>query len=1013
MSVKPKRKKRGFWRVLRVYFRRFRILIWLVLLALLGCFIYLNQVGLPEFLNRPLARVLKQQGVELRYTRLRLRFYEGIVAENVQFGRSTAESAPKMSAREARVSLAWRELLTGHPQVDGFVIRGGVFRLPVMDDVRPGRELVVSNIQAELRLLARDEWVLDQLNGSLLDSRFRLSARLEHASAAKDWAFLKPDRDTASADRAAKRIRAVADALEGIVLKDHPELVVNVQGDARDPRSFKARIETKVAAAQTPWGDFEQGDIKAHIYPSPQSSDVVASIRLNARAGNTRWGSAEHFRLALDLVQPETITNIISARLKLSAAKASTRWGSLANFSSDVAWLHAVTNPVPVRAWGELACAKLETKWGTAASARLKGSLASTSLAPGLAPPEWGWWTNLVGFAIDAECEAGDVRSPKIQVHRAELAGAWHGPNFELRGLKAELYGGRLEGDAKLDVNSRRVSANAWLNFDVHKASDVMTEGGRRWLGQFSWSTPPEVSATAAATLPSWTNKAPDWRGEVLPTLSLSGRFEGTNGAGYKGLEALSGSSHFIYSNMTWRLPDLVLNRPEGRLVAEHVANDRTRDYYWKLHSTIDPGIIRPLLKTNETRGLDLLELSSPPEIHAEVWGRFHRYDLLCARAHAVGTNLSFRGQSASRVEAQVLYSNKVLTVLHPRVERGEEKAAADAIVADFNARQVYITNAYGNMAPLVIARAIGPKVGRTMEAYVFDRPPQARAYGVVPMKGEQGADLHFDVDGGPFHWWKFNISRISGHVHWKESQLSLENLDADFYSGKARGYAVIDVSEIPGTEFVFSIAGTNVLLQEIAADLSSATNKSEGRLDGTVTVTRANSDDWRSVQGYGQLKFHDGLLWDIPLFGVLSPVLDGIMPGLGSSRASEGVCTYIVTNGVFRTSDLDIRTTTMRLQYRGDVDLALDYQLNAKVEAELLKDMWVVGPLVSTVLWPVSKIFEYKVGGTLGDPQLEPINVIPRLMQIPFYPFRIFKGLGTGNGKPASEPPANPKTAN
>jgi len=97
--------------------------------------------------------------------------------------------------------------------------------------------------------------------------------------------------------------------------------------------------------------------------------------------------------------------------------------------------------------------------------------------------------------------------------------------------------------------------------------------------------------------------------------------------------------------------------------------------------------------------------------------------------------------------------------------------------------------------------------------------------------------------------------------------------------------------------------------------------------------------------------------------------VLDSIVPGLGSSRASAGACSFVITNAVIRSDDLEIEASTVRLLYRGTVDL--DGEVNARVEAELLRDMWVVGPLVRWAFWPVTKTFEYKVTGTLTEPRL------------------------------------------
>ena len=81
-----------------------------------------------------------------------------------------------------------------------------------------------------------------------------------------------------------------------------------------------------------------------------------------------------------------------------------------------------------------------------------------------------------------------------------------------------------------------------------------------------------------------------------------------------------------------------------------------------------------------------------------------------------------------------------------------------------------------------------------------------------------------------------------------------------------------------------------------------------------------------------------------------------------------------------------------MRMQYRGTVDF--QGELDARVEAELLRDVWAIGPVVSTVLWPVTKAFEYKVTGSLKEPKAEPVYLLPKIVLIPFHPFRTLRDL-------------------
>ena len=460
-------------------------------------------------------------------------------------------------------------------------------------------------------------------------------------------------------------------------------------------------------------------------------------------------------------------------------------------------------------------------------------------------------------------------------------------------------------------------------------------------------------------------------------------------------MRAETARTHFIYSNQCWRLPDLTVTWPEGRLEAEHLANDRTRDYYWRLTSTADLRRLRPLLDSNAQHVFDFFTFTQPPLIQAEIWGRFHDHERLGFKGRVEATNFAFRGLSVAGLQTRLQYTNHILQCFAPRVQRDAvQRASADGLTADFDAQRIYLTNALSTADPIFIARAIGPHIIRAIERYQFLEPPTARVHGVIPLRGEEGADLHFDLEGGPFRWWKLNADHLAGHVHWAGLHLTLTNIQADFYGGKAGGNAQFNFEPKAGADFQFSLAATNALLQSLMADLATHTNHLEGRLTGDLIVTHANTVNWQSVGGYGDVDLRDGLIWDIPIFGILTPVLDTLTPGLNlsHSRASAAACTFIITNGVVRSDDLELRSPALRLQYRGTVDL--EGRVNAHVEAEPLRDVWLVGPLVTTALWPVSKMFETKVTGTLAQPKTGSLTPIPTLIQFPFHPLRTLKGL-------------------
>src|SRR6185295_9074474 len=97
----------------------------------------------------------------------------------------------------------------------------------------------------------------------------------------------------------------------------------------------------------------------------------------------------------------------------------------------------------------------------------------------------------------------------------------------------------------------------------------------------------------------------------------------------------------------------------------------------------------------------------------------------------------------------------------------------------------------------------------------------------------------HFDLDGGPFQWWKFNVAHVNGHLHWKGDRLTLQSINANCYGGTVIGAATFDFVPQQSTDFQFNLAATNALLQLLMADLSTRSNHLEGKISGSLVVNK------------------------------------------------------------------------------------------------------------------------------------------------------------------------------
>jgi hypothetical protein len=679
-----------------------------------------------------------------------------------------------------------------------------------------------------------------------------------------------------------------------------------------------------------------------------------------------------------------------------------------------------------------VAAPAVKSPWVESRAVQFVARLTAPADAPTNFDASWSWWTNLQPYRLVWSARLAQLKSEPLSADAVECDGLWSAPMLAVTNLSARLGGGTLNARARLDVGARELDFTNDSRFDFHAATALLTEKTRERLAELSWKQSPSLRATGLLVLPAWTNRQPDWRTEVQPTVRLDGDFVLTNFA-VAGVAIDSARSHFSYSNLVWRLPDgeVEVKSPQSAIAGQRSTNgnskfeisgsedDATKEYRLHIRGAANLAAVRPFLTaSNAVRGFSRLKFTQPLHLDAEVSGRLYDYDSITGGGRLALTNFAERGEVVDSFTGRFDYTNRVLALLNPRVWRGAQTMTADSVVLDFNKRLIWIHNGYSTADPASVARAIGPKTAAILEPYQFLEPPTAHIEGCAPLRDMNGpqdmedTDLRFDIEGGvPFQCLKLHATRIAGTVIWRGGSLELTNVTGELYGGSGSGSANFDF-RVPhqGADYQFNATVSNVNLHALASDLSPKTNHLEGQLDGLLVVTRADSRDWHTLDGYGHVHLRDGLLWDIPVIGFVSPMLNAIAPGLGNTRATDARGNFTITNGVIHSNPLQINTATTRLEYTGTVDLRQN--LNVRVTAQALHNIVIIGPIVSTLVYPVTKIFEYKVTGTLEKPKSEPVyvpGILPKLLSVPFHPIRTLEQLFPGGGTTATNaPPEN-----
>ncbi len=1046
MSSKP-----GFWRKCRIAFRCARFTVWgLVLLGLLA-FGWFNLVGLPGFLKTRLVTAMHERGVQLGFSRLRLRVVHGLVCDNVRVGVTAGGAEPVFTAREVQLRIDYPALLHLHLQVDGLVLRDGRLNL----SPAPDHALVLTNLQGQLRILPDDTWSLDELTGGFAGTQFKLGGELAHAPECRRWQIFAvgpaPERGSVEAS-----LEQFSDTLKQIHFAGVPRINARLSGDARDVHSCSFRISGRAPGVETPWFGTSNLEFAVQVLlptnapavPNPawdywtnlQPFQIAGFARCtNLKAGGLR---AETVDCAGTWAAPELAVTQCSIKLDRGTLETTaklnvdTRELTFATASTFDLRILAPLLPEQVRSRLDLVIWKTpphlqvsgsfvtpawtnqDADWSAAliAGSRLQGDVALTNLVVAGVLPLDSFHTH-----FNYAQQTWSIQDLVATRGRSTLA-----LNAEENGTNQDFHcqvGGTVESGL---IRSFLTTSNAVHTFDhlrfrqpVALALDLagnFNDLSRLALdGRVTATNFASLHVNGSLVLPALTNHAAQWSAGLGAASKLQGDLTLTNLmlAGLLPLDSVRAQLH--YDRQIWSVQDLKISRGRTTLAVDAEENETNRDFHCRVSGQVDPNLIRPWLNTNAARAFDYVHFHEPVALSLELGGNLLDFSTLTATGRVALTNFAVREQSLDSLTATLSYTNLTAEFYHPQLVRagGTEQFVAERATLDLAGQKLWLHEGRGRVQPAAVIGAIGPQTTAVMEPYHFLAIPEAFVDGCIPLKFQDGdlvtddADLRFNVIGTlPFRWRKFETPAITGTIHWLGHDLILTNVTAACYGGTAHGWGVFDL-ETPGdgTDFSFFMAGTNVDLNAMGRALWSPTNLLRGALSAQLTVTSANSSDWRTWNGYGQAQLHNGLLWDAPVLGLMSQVLNTFTPGLdiGNSRATDAAGSFTMTNGVIFTDSVEIRSLTMRFDYVGTVDL--QENVTARVQAQLLRNTPVLGLFVSTVLLPFSKALECDVTGTLDQPKIKPAYIpFSQYLSAPLHPIRtvekIFSSPST-NGPP------------
>ena len=367
----------------------------------------------------------------------------------------------------------------------------------------------------------------------------------------------------------------------------------------------------------------------------------------------------------------------------------------------------------------------------------------------------------------------------------------------------------------------------------------------------------------------------------------------------------------------------------------------------------------------------------APPQLNFTL-ARESREDPLNLQLNLRAEDVVSRGTYFEEVRADMHLQNRQLHLKDFHASRGEE-VLEGWLKYDLSDRLWELdftsTVRLHDLAPLA-----GPAAMELIRPYRIRGDSWMKVSGVFDAGEGQRHDLNgkATLRGVSRAWLGFE--EFSFSFLMKEDTLIVPDIHGTLSEGHAKGDLVVnDLSKPAAANFALNLSGEKIDLFEM---VTAATDSTETPYTGTLSFdlrvkgdVRSPSDTppFDSYTGTGKLKIEEGELFRIPLLLGLSRILSKVVRGFGYASQTDFTADVKIADGRIESDNLFLRGSLISIE--GDGHVAFDRNIRANMRVQLLNE-GLLSDALKVVLWPLRKLIEIRLTGTLDDPDWEPRNL-------------------------------------
>jgi len=347
-------------------------------------------------------------------------------------------------------------------------------------------------------------------------------------------------------------------------------------------------------------------------------------------------------------------------------------------------------------------------------------------------------------------------------------------------------------------------------------------------------------------------------------------------------------------------------------------------------------------------------------------------------RIDAKGEDVLWRGTSFDRISAQVTYENEILSILDAKAGRGTELFTGELI---FDPRLQGCTFSFESSFHLPdILQLIGPQISRRLQLFRFRGSSEIDALGFIDFSPKMAHDFKgtFAFEDLVIQW--LSLNHLTGSVRVNDQVLEVPDLQASLEGGSLNANFRSEKTFSDDGRFALAMKLKNMDLYKVitkATDLEDTPYRGNLSLDlnlaGKIRDTpQAPRSD--SYVGEGHVEIRDGSLFRIPLLFGLSQLLNKLVKGFGYASQSDFTADFKIGDGKISSKELFLQGNVLSIAGPGSYTFD-GRKISADLKIHLFKD-GIISDALKLILWPIRKLIEVQLTGTLDHPDWQPKNL-------------------------------------